>query len=53
MAPVSPKVQRAAIGGVAGAVTAKAFDQDIGKGALAGATIGALCDDLGLCQPAY
>lgn len=53
MQPMSPKAQRAAIGAGAGAVAAKAFNEDVGKGALAGATIGALCDDIGLCQPAY
>lgn len=53
MQPVSPRVQRAAIGAGAGAVAAKAFDANVGKGALAGAAVGALCDDIGLCQPAY
>lgn len=51
--PVSPKAQRALIGAGAGAVAAKAFNEDVGKGALAGATVGALCDDMGICQPAY
>lgn len=50
---MSPKAQRAAIGAGAGAIAAKAFDEDIAKGALAGAAVGALCDDIGLCQPAY
>lgn len=53
MQPMSPSVQRAAIGAGAGAVAAKAFDEDVGKGALAGATIGALCGDIGLCAPTY
>ena len=53
MQPMSPNVQRAAIGAGAGAVAAKAFDGNVGKGALAGAAVGALCGDIGLCQPAY
>ncbi len=53
MQPISPKAQRAAIGAGAGAIAAKAFDEDVTKGALAGAAVGALCDDIGLCQPAY
>ncbi|MFV0294269.1 MAG: hypothetical protein ACK5II_14090 [Paracoccus sp. (in: a-proteobacteria)] len=43
--------QRALIGAGAGAVTAKAFDEDIGTGAVLGAAAGALCDDAGVCQP--
>ena len=35
----------------AGAVAAKAFDEDVGKGAVIGAAGGALCDDFGVCQP--
>ena len=53
MQPMSPNVQRAAIGAGAGAVAAKAFDGNVGKGALAGAAVGALCGDIGLCQPTY
>ncbi|PZO64263.1 MAG: hypothetical protein DI498_11570 [Paracoccus denitrificans] len=44
--------QRALIGAGAGAVAAKAFDGSVGKGALAGAALGALCDDVSLC-PQY
>ncbi len=51
--PMPANVQRAAIGAGAGAVAAKAFDGNVGKGALAGAAVGALCGDIGLCQPAY
>lgn len=50
---MSPTAQRAAIGAGAGAIAAKAFDEDVTKGALAGATVGALCADFGLCQPTY
>lgn len=50
---MSPNAQRAAIGAGAGAIAAKAFDEDVTKGALAGATVGALCGDIGLCQPTY
>lgn len=45
--------QRAVIGAVGGAVTAKAFDRDPVTGAVAGAAAGALCDDAGICRPAY
>lgn len=53
MPAMSAKSQRALVGAGAGAIAAKAFDEDVAKGALAGAAIGALCDDVGLCQPAY
>ncbi|MFB2531422.1 YMGG-like glycine zipper-containing protein [Paracoccus sp. p4-l81] len=45
----TPDTNRALIGAAAGAVTAKAFDQSVGKGALLGAAAGALCDDAGVC----
>jgi len=48
---MSPDAQRALIGAGAGAVAAKAFNENVGKGALIGAAGGALCDDLGVCQP--
>lgn len=47
---VSPNVRNAAIGAGAGAVAAKAFDGDAAKGALAGAALGALCNDAGVCS---
>lgn len=50
---LSPDVQRAAGGAVAGAVIAKALDEDIATGAALGATAGALCDDAGVCQRRY
>lgn len=46
---ISPDVQRAAGGAVAGAVIAKALDEDVATGALVGGAAGALCDDAGLC----
>lgn len=49
---ISADGQRALIGAGAGAVAAKAFDGNVAKGALAGAAAGALCDDVGVCQPA-
>lgn len=48
---MSPDAQRALIGAGAGAVAAKAFDEDVGKGALVGGAAGALCDDFMVCQP--
>ncbi len=45
----TPDANRALIGAAAGAVAAKAFDQNVGKGALIGAAGGALCDDVGVC----
>ena len=51
MPAISPDGQRALIGAGAGAVAAKAFDGNVTKGALAGAAVGALCDDVGMCQP--
>lgn len=45
----TPDANRALIGAAAGAVAAKAFDQNVGKGALVGAAAGALCDDAGVC----
>ena len=50
---ISPDVQRAAGGAVAGAVIAKALDEDIATGAAIGAVGGALCDDAGVCQRRY
>ncbi|WBU54234.1 hypothetical protein [Paracoccus sp. SCSIO 75233] len=46
---MSADAQRALVGAGAGAVAAKAFDEDIGTGALVGAAAGALCDDAGVC----
>lgn len=48
--PVNPNVRNAAIGAAGGAVAAKAFDGDATKGALAGAALGALCNDAGVCS---
>lgn len=45
----TPDANRALIGAAAGAVAAKAFDENVGKGALLGAAAGALCDDAGVC----
>ena len=50
---LSPDAQRAAGGAVAGAVIAKALDEDVGNGAALGAVGGALCDDAGVCQRRY
>ena len=50
---LSPDAQRAAGGAVAGAVIAKALDEDVGTGAALGAVGGALCDDAGVCQRRY
>lgn len=47
---MSPDAQRALIGAGAGAVAAKAFDENVATGALVGATAGALCDDAGVCR---
>lgn len=47
---VSPNVRNAAIGAAGGAVAAKAFDGSATKGALAGAALGALCNDAGVCS---
>lgn len=49
----SPDAQRAAGGAVAGAVIAKALDEDVATGAALGAGAGALCDDAGVCQRRY
>lgn len=50
---MSPDAQRAAGGALAGAVVAKALDENIATGAAIGAAAGALCDDAGVCaQPA-
>lgn len=46
---MSADAQRALIGAGAGAVAAKAFDEDVGTGAVLGAAAGALCDDAGVC----
>ena len=46
---MSPDAQRALVGAGAGAVAAKAFDEDVGTGAVLGAAAGALCDDAGVC----
>ncbi len=50
---VSADTQRAAGGAVAGAVIAKALDEDIATGAALGGAAGALCDDAGVCQRRY
>nr|WP_111298870.1 hypothetical protein [Paracoccus saliphilus] len=50
---ISPDAQRAAGGAVAGAVIAKALDEDLATGAAIGAVGGALCDDAGVCQRRY
>ena len=50
---ISPDAQRAAGGAVAGAVSAKALDEDLATGAAIGAVGGALCDDAGVCQRRY
>lgn len=50
---LSPDTQRAAGGAVAGAVIAKALDEDIATGAALGGAAGALCDDAGVCQRRY
>ncbi len=50
---LSPDAQRAAGGALAGAVVAKALDENIATGAALGATAGALCDDAGVCQRRY
>lgn len=47
---MTPDAQRALVGAGAGAVAAKAFDEDVGTGAVLGAAAGALCDDAGVCQ---
>ena len=46
---LSPDTQRAAGGAVAGAVIAKALDENIATGAVLGAAAGALCDDARVC----
>lgn len=46
---LSPDAQRAAGGAVAGAVIAKALDEDIATGAAIGGAAGALCDDARVC----
>lgn len=50
---LSPDAQRAAGGAVAGAVLAKALDEDVATGAAIGGAAGALCDDAGVCQRRY
>lgn len=50
---LSPDAQRAAGGAVAGAVIAKALDEDIATGAALGGAAGALCDEAGVCQRSY
>ena len=50
---LSPDAQRAAGGAVAGAVIAKALDEDIATGAAVGGLAGAVCDDAGVCQRRY
>ncbi|TJZ87092.1 hypothetical protein [Paracoccus hibiscisoli] len=50
---ISPDAQRAAGGAVAGAVVARALNEDIATGAAIGAVGGALCDDAGVCQRRY
>jgi hypothetical protein len=49
----APDAQRAAGGAVAGAVIAKALDEDIATGAALGGAAGALCDEAGVCQRRY
>ncbi len=51
MPTITADSQRALIGAGAGAVAAKAFDGNLAQGALAGAAVGALCDDVNLCPP--
>lgn len=46
---LSPDAQRAAIGAVGGAITAKALGENVATGAALGATAGALCDEVGVC----
>lgn len=46
---LSPDAQRAAGGAVAGAVVARALNENVATGAAIGATAGALCDDAGVC----
>ena len=46
---LSPDVQRAAGGALAGAVVAKAVDGNVATGALIGGAAGALCEDAGVC----
>ncbi|MBW7055825.1 hypothetical protein KY389_03835 [Paracoccus bogoriensis] len=50
---LSPDAQRAAGGAVAGAVVARALNENVATGAAVGATAGALCDDFGVCQRRY
>ena len=50
---LSPDAQRAAGGAVAGAVIAKALDEDVATGAAIGGLAGAVCDDAGVCQRRY
>lgn len=50
---ISPDAQRAAGGAVIGGLAAKALDEDVATGALAGGAAGALCDDVGVCQRSY
>ena len=47
---VASDLERAAMGGVAGGVTAAAIDGSVGTGILIGAAGGALCDDVGICR---
>lgn len=47
---LSADTQRAAGGALAGAVVAKALDENMATGALIGGAAGALCDDAGVCQ---
>lgn len=46
---LSPDAQRAAGGAVAGAIVAKALDENMATGAAIGAAAGALCDDVRVC----
>ncbi|MFV0385516.1 hypothetical protein [Paracoccus sp. (in: a-proteobacteria)] len=52
-ASLPPDATRAASGAVAGALVAKALDEDVATGAALGGAAGALCDDVGVCQPRY
>lgn len=47
---ITPDMQRAAGGAVAGALIAKVLDEDVVTGAALGATAGVFCDDAGVCQ---
>ncbi|MDO5641242.1 MAG: hypothetical protein Q4G26_02470 [Paracoccus sp. (in: a-proteobacteria)] len=48
---MTPDAQRALVGAGVGAITAKALDERVSTGVMLGAAAGALCDDVGVCQP--